>query len=376
MYAGGSSTNTTTHLNNLLREFYTGENGDNGNTTRSSPKELVLHTVLNSNDHYGHLLLDHAEQCGFPLLNCKQEDDPSSTGHCIAIVAGHERSFMTYQGCVENFMAEHLNAEKIIHSNSHVHLHIAGYFNLTGFQHGQLKEQIEVIRNQRKELFPDKTTTASLVPQHDATKDWDGGLAEVIPLLDFLIMNDLEAKYIVQRGRRGGLAADQDEGEDSQVAFSLPIEEWACYFQQVSPRTCVIITRGAMGAVALLNGKMIASQAACPVNPVDPTGAGDSFTAGFLHGLWAWRHGQQHTGSPTTNDATSMSSSNSKSSTTGATDSSLEWPEEAIKQALLWGCAVGTSSILVRGASVPSKKADIEHVYRETDRMNHGSSPV
>lgn len=369
-YAGGSSTNTTTHLNNLLREFHDDGKGDN-KFNASNKKQLILHTVLNTDDQYGNILLNHAKQCGFQLFNCKQDDDTSSTGHCIAIVDGQERSFMTYLGCVENFRADHLDREQIIHSDTHIHLHIAGYFNLTGFQDGQLKDQIELIRNQRKGIFPDKTTTISLVPQHDATNAWDRGLSDVIPLLDFLILNDMEAKNIVQHGRaRVGGVAKEEEDEKQHREEAVLLEDWATYFQEISPRTCVVVTRGALGAVALVGGEIVASQAATPVKIIDPTGAGDAFTAGFLHGLWFWCDNQQQQKPSSTSVISAKSSTTAPTTVSRATDSSVEWPIEAIKQALLWGCVIGTSSVLVRGASVPFEKADIEQIYRETEKMS------
>jgi sugar/nucleoside kinase (ribokinase family) len=292
--------------------------------------QVSLHTSLNPNDHYGQLLLQHAIHHDFPIINCrKEEDGNSSTGHCIAIVSGGERSFMTHQGCVGLFGAEDLKMDNIVSTPTDVHFHVAGFYNIPGFWHGKLKEKLESVRRQRKELFPDKYTTISLVTQHDATKAWDGGLDDIIPLLDFAIMNDLEAKHIVRRGRGGS----EHEGSDDDE-----IENWAAYFGSISPTTNVIVTRGQEGAVALRGGQMIANQSSIAVTPVDPTGAGDSFTAGFIHGIWSWKLESQVEGN-------------------GA------WTVDAIKEGLRWGCAVGRAAVLIRGASVPPERQDIKNYY-------------
>lgn len=221
-YAGGSSTNTATHLKALSRNF--------GNENQ----EIVLHTVLNPSDHYGKLLLDHAKKHGFPLVNCrKTDDDESWTGHCIAIVSGGERSFMTHQGCVEKFAASDLHVEKIIETDGPIHLHVAGYFNVTGFWNGNLKDQLVYILEERKKKFPNQTTTVSLVTQHDASKGWDGGLDDVIPYLDFIIMNELEANRIVRRGR-GGIELDPS---------SDPVQEWLAFFSGLNPEAVVVVTK-------------------------------------------------------------------------------------------------------------------------------------
>jgi sugar/nucleoside kinase (ribokinase family) len=315
-YAGGSSSNTATHLKSLVRHFMV------------QKPQVHLHTVLNPNDHYGQLLLQHAVDHDFPIVNCRKEDDNSSTGHCIAIVSGGERSFMTHQGCVDLFGADDLKLESIVSTPTDVHFHVAGFYNIPGFWHGKLKEKLEQLRRQRKEVFPDKNTTISLVTQHDATKVWDGGLDDIIPLLDFAIMNDLEAKHIVRRGL-GGV----DGGSDNDI------ENWAAFFHSVSPTTNIIVTRGKQGAVALRGGQIIANQSAIIVTPIDPTGAGDSFTAGFLHGLWSWKFESESKGDEV-------------------------WPVEAIKEGLRWGCAVGGAAILIRGASVPPQPEDIERNQR------------
>lgn len=161
--------------------------------------------------------------------------------------------------------------------------------------------------------------------QHDATKGWDGGLDELVPLLDFTIMNDLEATHIVKRGR-GRL----DENSEHEI------ENWASFFGSISPEANVIVTRGEKGAVALRGGQIIANQSTIIVTPVDPTGAGDSFTAGFLHGVWSWK----------------------LESRTKVDD---KWPIEAIKEGLLWGCAVGSAKMLIRGASNPVLPEEIEN---------------
>lgn len=309
-YAGGSSTNTATHLKALQTNF-----------TDSVPK-VYLHTVLNDGDHYGQLLLAHADDHGFPIINCRKSgDDCLFTGHCVAIVSGGERSFMTHQGCIGEFTAEDVSVEKIATTSSEVHFHIAGFYNIPGFWHGQLEQKVDELRRTVKRA------TVSLVTQHDATKEWDGGFDSVLKVLDFAIMNDLEARNIVRRGQ----GSAREEGKDE-------IQNWADYFGPINPNAYVIVTRGELGAVALKAGKVVLNQRTVAVNPVDPTGAGDAFTSGFIHGIWQWR-----------------SQNNSSEDDHGDI-----WPLEAIRQGLRWGCAVGRAAILIRGASVPPRPEQIE----------------
>jgi sugar/nucleoside kinase (ribokinase family) len=329
-YAGGSSTNTATHLKALLKYF------DDGN--RSSVK---LHTVLNPLDHYGQILLDHVKEHDLELHNCWQETDSSlvpSTGHCIAIISGGERSFMTHQGVVESFDASHIQLEEMISSPNHLHLHIAGFYNIPGFWNGKLAEKLRLLRQQRR----DYSTTISLVTQHDATKIWDGGLTELIPLLDFVIMNDLEAHSIV---KAGGLNVDNYEHEHLC---------WAEYFGAISTTTNVIVTRGEKGAICLRDKQITAKQKPIVVHAIDPTGAGDSFTAGFIHGLWSWRRHHHH--------------HHHNNNDTEA------WPMLAIEEGMRWGVSVGSAAVLIRGASIPPDGNDIQSFLQQAKEPEHPGS--
>lgn len=119
-YAGGSATNTATHLKSLVCHFM------------DQKPQVKLHTVLNPNDHYGELLIQHAKDHEFPIVNCLRENDTSSTGHCIAIVSGGERSFMTHQGSMQNFAVDDLDLTSIISTETNLHCHVAGFYNIPG----------------------------------------------------------------------------------------------------------------------------------------------------------------------------------------------------------------------------------------------------
>jgi len=317
--AGGSAVNTTTHLTALLRSFC---------KENLAPPQVKLHTSVNPNDEYGKMLLNHATKHGFPLLNCKRQDSERATGHCVVIVTDDDRSFMTHQGCMHDFEASDLNVDTLVNAptdtgTQHSHVHVAGYYNIPGFWNGKLQEILERVRQERENLPHQTTTTISVVPQHDATEEWDGGLLDLLSVLDFVIMNELEADCISRRRA-------QDSDDETQEA----IQHWASFFASASPKTYAIVTRGPHGAVALQYGKVVATQSAVAVQVVDPTGAGDAFAAGFLHGLWNWRQ------------------------VSGRADS--DWPVEAIQQGLFWGCAVASCSVLTRGASVPSQVEQIQ----------------
>jgi prepilin-type processing-associated H-X9-DG protein len=117
------------------------------------------------------------------------------------------------------------------------------------------------------------------------------------------------------------------------------------YFTKLSATTVFVVTRSARGAIAFADGHVLAElQQLIAVDVVDPTGAGDAFAAGFLKGLWAY--GEE-------NDSSDINNRQS---------SSVKWPSAAaIQQGIQWGCASGTASVQIRGASVPADYKTIMH---------------
>ena len=150
--AGGSAVNTTTHLMPLLRLKHFA-----GRPLMPVPS-VTLHTSINPNDEYGKMLIEHASNHCFPLVNCKREDSDLATGHCVVIVSNSERSFMSHQGCMKEFDAADLNVMSLVEplrsniSAHHAYIHVAGYYNLPGFWNGRLKELLEQVRTERENL--------------------------------------------------------------------------------------------------------------------------------------------------------------------------------------------------------------------------------
>jgi sugar/nucleoside kinase (ribokinase family) len=176
----------------------------------------------------------------------------------------------------------------------------------------------------------------SLVTQSDASQRWDGGLADLLSLVDFAILNEYEANRIARA-----------KGTTTTEVTDCRLDAWMSALSPLNPRTCFVITRGAKGAVAFRNGAVLATLTpAATVEVVDPTGAGDAFAAGFLHGIWSSRARQQKAGTGGDDDAKHGS-----------------WSVENVKVGLDWGCAMGTAAVALRGASNPPDTKDVLALY-------------
>lgn len=367
--AGGSGLNTATHLRALVRDFGI----DDGNTvvaTGVAPVEVIdeiqeqismrieLQTVLNERDSHGQILTEHAARHGVRLINRLPPSSTAGTGHCAVVVSRGERSFLTHRGCVADFDASLIDQEGIVDSTlspelrvggerrHHRHVHIAGYYNMPGFWDGKLKAVLSsaLDRRRRETDRVTATTTVSLVPQHDATEEWSGGILDILPAVDFLILSELEGQSIFNQ-HSDTFKCSNDEKK------TISLDCMARFFHSASPTTWVVLTLGEQGAVVLFEGRVILSRDAPVVvaNPLDPTGAGDAFAAGFLFGsLQCLRRGD-----------IGLSEGTKEEKGAGSLAG-------AVKEGLLWGTAVGTGCVNRSGASVPAPKDQIESLLQRT----------
>lgn len=320
--AGGSGLNTCTHLCSLM--------AGNG--------KVSLYTAVNESDPYGMLLCNHAKQHEFALYNSGRNQNNKSTGHCAVLVAHGDRSFLTHLGVMETFQAKDIDTNHILSSSQSdkMHVHVAGYYNIAGFWNGQLKATLQTIRDSR----PPNSLITSLLCQYDATEAWDGQLMDLLPLVDYLFCNEVEVDKVRMATKKRKLQAI--EAADDQASYWA---EMAQFFQEQSHSTCVIVTLGPKGALALYDGEILARQGA-PTSvdqPLDPTGAGDAFISGFLYGLLG------------------LDGDN-----TNAADGAGDLPrKESVSRALQYGCAVGTSCISRMGASNPAPRTEIEGLMKK-----------
>lgn len=175
--------------------------------------------------------------------------DPTvGTGFTVHLSGPHDRAMLTYAGSIAALRAEDASMDVIRHAR---HLHVSDFFLQQGLQSGLAG------------LFGRARASGlgiSFETAWDPTGGWDGGLADVLPLVDVILPNEQELKHIARRD-------DLDEALRT-VGRTVPV---------------VVAKVGARGAVALRDGVRYA-EPAYRVDPVDTTGAGDNFNAGFLFG--------------------------------------------------------------------------------------------
>jgi sugar/nucleoside kinase (ribokinase family) len=176
--------------------------------------------------------------------------DPSlKTGITVAASMARDRALVTYLGAISSLGADDLEA---IDLAGFAHVHVSSFF---------LQPRL---RPACRALFArahGAGLTTSLDPGFDPAQGWDDGLRATLPETDLFFPNEVELSAI------GGSEAPEDA------------------LRRVSNgRTRVVAKLGANGC-ATLEGDTYLHLPAFSVQPMDTTGAGDSFNAGFLH---AW----------------------------------------------------------------------------------------
>jgi sugar/nucleoside kinase (ribokinase family) len=172
------------------------------------------------------------------------------TGLTVVLAREGDRAMLTFPGAIPALRADAVDPG-LLRSTRHVH--VSSFFLQTALAPG-LAELFGAVRA--------GGGTTSLDPNWDPVEQWDGGLLELLGHTDVFLPNAEEAVRIA-----GGPGAD-----DAAQALSVhgPL---------------VVVKLGAEGALAARDGELVRVAPPVVVEPVDTTGAGDSFDAGVLAGL-------------------------------------------------------------------------------------------
>jgi sugar/nucleoside kinase (ribokinase family) len=196
-------------------------------------------------DALGRFTLDALAARGVDVSACRVAAG-RPTGASVVLGSGVDRAILTATGTIPDTRAMDVPAALLARAR---HLHVGSYF----LQPGLASDLPGLFRAARA-----GGATTSLDPNWDPTGAWDGGFAAALAEADIVLPNDAEAR---------------------QLAGTSDVERAA--HALAGDRRAVVVKRGADGAIAVAAGQLFRAPAR-PVDPVDTTGAGDSFDAGFL----------------------------------------------------------------------------------------------
>jgi sugar/nucleoside kinase (ribokinase family) len=196
-------------------------------------------------DLLGHFCLEQLKTLGVDAT-AAIIDPTKKTGMTVSI-STTDRALVTYPGTISDLTAADISPALLLQFQ---HLHVSSYFLQSALRPGLA------------ELFADAKRlglTTSLDPGADPTERWRANMPELLENVDVFLPNETElAALTSSAGVDEGLRA-LENGHTLTVA-------------KLGKRGCAVLQRGELLIVP-----------AIPVGPVDTTGAGDSFNAGFLH---------------------------------------------------------------------------------------------
>jgi sugar/nucleoside kinase (ribokinase family) len=176
-------------------------------------------------------------------------DDSITTGLTISLSTSKDRALVTHLGSIEALALEDIELSLLDHTR---HIHIGSYF----LQHSLRAGIPKLFKEANK-----RGVTTSLDVGWDDTNNWNYGIWDALAYTDIFFPNETEALHITGK-------------ENVQAA----LDELSKHANRV------IVKCGSMGAVGKYEGVTL-QQKAFDVNPIDTTGAGDSFNAGFIYGF-------------------------------------------------------------------------------------------
>ena len=213
-------------------------------------------------DAFGRFMLDALAGRGIDVSAC-HVDPAEPTGATVILTSGRDRAMLTAMGSIGSFDVD-MVPDGLLDRARHVHI---GGFYLQERSRDRLPAFFARARA--------RGATTSFDTNWDPSETWDGGVRAMLQESDVFFPNEAEATRIA--GVAGAAAAAAWLAQDGAP-------------DRADDGPIVVVKRGAAGAVAATAGGETVDVGALPVEPVDTTGAGDSFDAGFL---WAWLGGEE-----------------------------------------------------------------------------------
>ncbi|SEN87303.1 carbohydrate kinase family protein [Paenibacillus sp. OV219] len=207
----------------------------------------VAFVSIVGDDEFGHFCLKELARLGVDVTHVAV-DSSVRTGVTLSLTDGSDRSLLTYMGSIGSVTPAMIPMELFREAS---HVHFGSYF----LQDAMRPHWLEVFQ-----LAKACGMTTSFDAGWDPAEHWDRErLAALLAYTDWFIPSEEEALQVFEVG-----AVDELPGR-------LPAE-----------RGAVVVKCGSAGAVGIFADGRVEYAPPFTVVPVDTTGAGDSFNAGFI----------------------------------------------------------------------------------------------
>lgn len=200
-------------------------------------------------DYFGKVGMSSLKEYGVNIENII-EDEKIKTGASVSLVVGNDRAFVTNPGSIKELSINDIDF-KILESTKH--LHVGSYFLQSALKSG-IPQLFKEAHN--------RNVTTSLDAGWDVSETWDDSIYEALQEADIFFPNETEVLHITKE-------------KDIYKAVTI-LSKYS---------GIVAAKRGKQGAIAISNGQIFENPAYDTGDPIDTTGAGDSFNAGFIYGF-------------------------------------------------------------------------------------------
>ena len=201
-------------------------------------------------DPFGRFLREELERRGVDVGGLVVDAD-RPTGVTVVLARQNDRAILTHAGTIADLRTDLIDPLRLERAR---HVHVSSYF---------LQERLAPELPALFERVRAHGATTSVDPNWDPAERWDGGLRDLLGQVDVFLPNATEATRI----------ADVPEFDAAVLALA--------------ERAGVVVAKaGADGAVAA-HGERLIRAAPPAIEPIDTTGAGDAFDAGYLVSMLA-----------------------------------------------------------------------------------------
>ena len=201
-----------------------------GKIGRDQNAEIVLDTLRSNNVGVEKVIVDESIR----------------TGVTFSLTYPNDKALITFLGSIGSLEGSDIGSELF---GGHDHLHVSSIY----FQRKLLHSLANIFEEAKK-----RGLTTSVDPQSDPLGKYER-IWEILEQTDIFLPNETEAKSI----------AGSTSLEATMQKLSSAVET-------------VVVKRGSLGAIGRTGDKKVRVNAV-KVDPIDTTGAGDSFDAGFIY---------------------------------------------------------------------------------------------
>jgi sugar/nucleoside kinase (ribokinase family) len=228
--------------------------GGSGAIVACAAARLGLRVALCSvvgDDVFGRWMREQVAERGVDV-SAMVIDAERPTGLTVVLSRGDDRAILTHLGTIAELRAS-LIRDELLEATRHVH--VSSYF---------LQRELAPHVPELFDRAHAAGATTSIDPNWDPADMWNGGLTDALTRTDVFLPNAVEARRITK----------QNDAEAAAVRLA-----------EKGP--LVVVKLGADGSLAARD-RGVTRAGAPSIDPVDSTGAGDAFDAGFLA---SWQRG-------------------------------------------------------------------------------------